>query len=109
MGNCPMCYGTGLIERSQPGRPNDESTQWTCHACKGSGRTGGKPPELRSLYDYCAAKDDCDCGLPKVCLTKNHGCDRMSACDGKDSCRCGAKIKVCTDPDCKCGRPKAHL
>ncbi len=65
-------------------------------------------PIRRSQYQYCAAKDDCDCGLPKVCTKTNCDCSRPKACTGSNACDCGARLKVCTDPDCDCGRPKVH-
>jgi len=59
-----------------------------------------------STYMYCAAGDDCKCGLPKICLKQNCDCNRLKGCSRGDDCRCG-RIKVCTKSDCRCGRPKA--
>jgi hypothetical protein len=66
------------------------------------------PPPTRQRYAYCAGKDSCDCGLPKICTKADCDCSRPKACPGSIACDCGASLKICTDPDCDCGRPKVH-
>lgn len=63
----------------------------------------GKPDQ------YCAAGDDCRCGLPKICLKTTCTCSRERACDKGDTCDCGRTLKVCTKPACNCSRPSAHV
>lgn len=70
-------------------------------------RTGRRNGAPKVRYTYCAAGDNCNCGLPKVCLRSNCNCSRRKACDRDDSCRCG-RLKVCTRSYCNCRRPKAY-
>ena len=58
-------------------------------------------------WRYCAAGDNCGCGLPKVCLDHDCQCSRTKACAIRDKKPC-VRMKVCPDPSCRCGAPKVY-
>jgi hypothetical protein len=57
-------------------------------------------------WDYCAKSDDCNCGLPKVCLKDKCNCSRPKYCV-TPGCNCSRR-KGCTNLDCGCGLPKIY-
>jgi hypothetical protein len=71
--------------------------------------SGLKRVNVRGPDRYCAAGDNCGCGLPKICVKDKCNCNRQRACNGGDSCKCGCTLKVCTKTGCRCGRPAAHM
>lgn len=88
-------YGLSLLERQhvsleEPSPPRRQALS----------------PTVQTSFSYCAAGDDCMCGLPRICLNTSCTCARPKACPGSNACDCDASLKVCTDPTCDCSRPK---
>jgi hypothetical protein len=60
----------------------------------------------QASWDYCSKGDDCNCGLPKVCVKDNCNCSRPRYCM-KPNCNCSRR-KGCSNLECNCGLPKIY-
>lgn len=63
-------------------------------------------PSPRGAYaDWCyCAIADCECSLPKVCISSDCNCARRKVCT-RSECNCD-RLRVCDSPFCECDRPK---
>lgn len=111
-GDIVKCFGCGSRFRLVPNNevPASRRSHWMHSLPTAAPDKGGlERVNARGSDRYCAAGDDCGCGLPKVCVKHNCNCSRAHACNGKDHCACGRALKVCTKSGCRCGRPVAHI
>lgn len=63
-------------------------------------------PRKSPKWNYCARGDDCNCGLPKVCIKSDCNCNRPKYCV-LPNCTCSRR-KGCTDVNCTCNLPKIY-
>lgn len=99
---CPNCNGRGFLR---------------CSSCGGSGMDASQPVYSQPAYsasvavtpkrtwDYCGlSEQECSCTLERVCARDKCECGRPKVCVSHD-CNCKL-LKMCSDINCSCSRPK---